>query len=49
VFRDGAAIEIIALLKYTLKWVKSLSEEHPTLFPYKGVEVLNKQHRTKFL
>jgi len=44
--RDGAAIEIVALLKYTLKWVKSLSEEHPTLFPYKGVEVLNRNHNT---
>ncbi|OMH78788.1 Glycogen debranching enzyme, partial [Zancudomyces culisetae] len=37
--RDGAAIEIVALLFNCLRWVSTLSAENPKDFPYTGVHV----------
>lgn len=35
--RDGAAVEIIGLLKATLKWLARLHDDNPDVFPYDGV------------
>ncbi|KAJ1675565.1 bifunctional 4-alpha-glucanotransferase/amylo-alpha-1,6-glucosidase [Spiromyces aspiralis] len=38
--RDGADIEIIGLLKYTVSWLTTLATEGSKWFPYKGVSAL---------
>lgn len=44
--RDGAAIELVGLLKTTVRWLSTLSKKSTTTYPYEGVELKNGDYFT---
>ena len=46
--RDGANIEIVGMLKSTLRWLINLNQNYPDIFPYSGVDVHNEKDSFHF-